>query len=248
MTKSQRGSAVRPSNVVPGFLAAGPVAGQLPYPMMPAGTQRVIRAALRHAWSIVRARAAKNELPTAPEAQVTTILQFTLNELLDDESEPVPGFSSNHFETVERGAEVVNYDGTRLEKRPDLRFRLQGRTPRVPDRTHYGLFVECKLLDSSHPLRLYASNGILRFVNGDYAWAMPHGLMLAYVRGTTPTRTDLMRLLEDSKAQLNVLNSVLDTPEGEEIVQSLHARTWQYPASTNPPGPIELTHLWLSLS
>jgi len=235
------------SNVVPGFLATGPASSQLPYPTMPVGAQRVIRTALRHAWSVVRDHDSLNKLATASEPQITTVLQFALNELLDDESEPVPGFSSNYFETIERGAEVVNYNGTRLEKRPDLRFRLQGRIPRVSDRTHYGLFVECKLLDSSHPLRLYGSNGIRRFVNGDYAWAMSHGLLLAYVRDATLTWADLLRLLDNHRVEYNVLDRT-EASQGEDVARSHHGRAWQYPSSPHPPGSIELAHLWLSLS
>lgn len=214
---------------------------------MPVGAQSVIRTALRHAWSVVCARDSRNKLATAPESQITTVLQFALNELLDDESEPVPGFSSNFFETIERGAEVVNYNGAHLEKRPDLRFRLQGRIPRVSDRTHYGLFVECKLLGSSHPLHLYGSNGIRRFVTGDYAWAMPHGLLLAYVRDAALTWADLLRLLDNHKVEYNVLDRT-EAREGEDVARSHHGRTWQYPSSPIPPGPIELVHLWLSLS
>ena len=233
------------ASVAPGFLASGPTVGQLPYPMLPLAAQRVVHAALRYAWNAVQARTPSHELTSATEPQITTILQFALNELLDDDNEPIAGFSSNYFETVERGAEMVNYNGTRLEKRPDLRFRLQGRIPHVRDRTHYGLFVECKLLDATHPLRRYVADGVQRFVSGDYGWAMPHGAMVAYVRAGGPARSDLIRLLNEKKVDYSVVTAVemLD----EELVRSTHERRWQYPSS-DAPGPIDLTHVWLSLS
>lgn len=239
-----------PSSLVPGFLATGPVPGQFPYPTMPPRVQRVVRAALRHAWNSVQSRAEEHGLSSATEPQITTVLQLALNEMLDDDDEPVPGFSSNYFETVERGAEMVNYSGAKLEKRPDLRFRMQGRIPFVSDRTHYGIFVECKLLDASHPMRLYAANGILRFVNGDYAWAMPHGMMLAYVRSGAPTQDDLIAYLKNGDVEYSVVDVIQGSPPdgGEVLLRSVHERQWQYPSTANPPGPIELTHIWLSLS
>jgi hypothetical protein len=177
------------------------------------------------------------------------VLQLALNELLDDEEEPVSGFSSELFETVERGAEVVNYSGMKLEKRPDLRFRMQGRIPSVSDRTHYGMFVECKLLDATHSLRLYAVNGVLRFVQGDYAWAMPHGMMLAYVRSSAPTHDDLITFLKKGRAEYSVVDTSHGSPEDvDEFVRSVHDRLWMYPSPASSPGQIELIHVWLRLS
>lgn len=102
------------SRLVPGFLATGPSSSILPHPPLPEGAQRVVCAALRHAWSIVRANAAVGELEIAAEPELTATLQMTLNHLLDDDTEPVPGFSANDFELVERGAESANYSGVRL--------------------------------------------------------------------------------------------------------------------------------------
>lgn len=239
-----------PSNLVPGFLAAGPATGRLPYPPLPLSVQRVVRDAVRHAWQAVRLRAADKGLRDATEPQITTMLQLVLNQILDDDNEPVPGFSSNYFETVERGAEMVNYDGSMLEKRPDLRFRLQGPVPDVPDRTHFGLFVECKLLDNSHPLRLYAAQGIQRFVSGEYAWAMRHAMMLAYVRFGGAHPNDLVTLLNNDPVEWGVASVNHDSPptHAEDLVRSFHDRPWQYPQSAASPGPIELIHVWLSLS
>ncbi|HET8798150.1 MAG TPA: hypothetical protein VFO89_10710, partial [Thermoanaerobaculia bacterium] len=218
MPKLRRGSAAMPpGSLVAGFLAAGPIVGRLPYPMMPPGAQRVVRAALRHVWAGLDARA-EQRLSSATEPEITTILQSALNQLLDDESEPVPGFSSSYFETVERGAEMVSYDGKHIEKRPDLRFRLQGRIPAVHDRTHYGLFAECKLLDTLPSLSLYASKGILRFVKGEYAWAMPHGMMVGYLRAGELTRADLVHFLNRRKTEYNVVIAAEAGENEEELV------------------------------
>lgn len=235
-------------SLVPGFLAAGPPGGALPFPAFPAAAQQVVRVALRHAWRGVQAQCDPGVLEVATEPQITGVLQLVLNTMLDDESEPVPGFTSNYFETVERGPETLNYDGTHLEKRPDLRFTLQGRIPHVHDRTHYGLFVECKLVDATHPLSRYGNDGILRFVKGEYAWAMTHGLMLGYIRGTAPMLPELVAFLGAKSAVYHVTSTATDATEGEGLVRSSHKRSWQYPTTSTSPGPIELVHIWLSMN
>ena len=63
-------------------------------------------------------------------------------------------------------------------------FRLRGDddTARVIS-TQNGLFVECKPVDAAHPPGGdYCDAGLIRFVNGDYAWAMQESLMVGYVR------------------------------------------------------------------
>ena len=217
---------------------------------MPESAQRVVRAALRHAWSIVRANAATGELETATEPELTATLQMILNQMLDDETEPVPGFSANDFELIERGAESVNYSGLRLEKRPDLRFRLHSAIPRIRDRTHYGLFVECKIVDRNHPVRNYAAEGIQRFVEGDYAWAMPHAMMVAYVRDTSASLDDVVAFLSKDGSRYAVTEVELSSLSAEPtpMLRSVHSRSWQYLASPNSPGPIALVHVWLGLN
>jgi hypothetical protein len=238
------------SSLVQGFLATGPSSTALPHPAIPERVQCIVRAALRHAWNMVRANAAVGELETAAEPELTVTLQMMLNHLLDDDTEPVPGFSANEFEIVERGAESVNYNGTRLEKRPDLRFRLHSPAPRIRDRTHYGIFVECKIVDNKHPVRRYVMEGVQRFIDGDYAWAMPHGMMVAYMRDTNANLNEVVALLNNAGSLYAVTEVELSTlpAESAPTLRSVHSRSWRYLASPNPPGPIELVHVWLSLN
>ena len=66
------------------------------------------------------------------------------------------------------------------DKDPDLWFRLRSdEEPTTVLSTHDGLFVECKPVDNSHPVRSdYCDKGLLRFIVGDYAWAMQDALMV----------------------------------------------------------------------
>lgn len=120
--------------------------------------------------------------------------------------------------------------------------------PRIRDRTHYGLFVECKIVDSNHPVRNYAAEGIQRFIEGDYAWAMPHAMMVAYVKDTGMSVDDVVAFLSKVGSRYAVTEIELSRLSTEPTLRSVHSRSWQYLASPNPPGPIELIHVWLSLN
>jgi len=79
---------------------------------------------------------------------------------------------------ISRGRESINYDGSKLEKRPDLSIHLTSRFSRL------SLVVECKLLDSKNKksIDLYCDQGLARFIDGQYAWYAREAFMLAYVR------------------------------------------------------------------
>ena len=84
-------------------------------------------------------------------------------------------------------------------------------------------------------------------MEGEYAWAMAHGIMVASVRADGPTRADLVSFLNDRKIEYSVINAA-EAGDDEELVESGHERPWQYPSSGSTPGPIELIHIWLSLT
>ena len=117
------------------------------------------------------------------EEKITEKLQRVLNEPSNGRHRAAPGMRS--FETVNRGAKVSAIDG-RIELMPDLVFRppvLHG----VRNRSDWGFFVECKIVDGPKSIGLYCTEGVARFVNGEYCAWMPSGALLAYVRdGSQP--------------------------------------------------------------
>ena len=235
-----------------GFLAAGPPPPVLPYPPLPPALQRVIRAAIGAAWGIVLREISDGRCDGSGEVSITIELERALNHLLNEEPSLVPGFSARIFETLVRGGEVVNYDRTSVEKRPDLTFRPAGPAPSGVERSHYGMFVECKLLDATHNTRAYGDNGIMRFVRGEYAWAMPHAMMIGYVATGAHRAEDFPQLLgtDRTRYQLDgnpVLVEVANSPR-EVTMTSTHTRTWRYPRSNGDPGAVEILHYWLGLS
>ena len=86
--------------------------------------------------------------------------------------------------------------------------------------------------------------GLIRFVNGDYAWAMQDALMVGYVTGHYS--------FEKLESVLNKNDSAnLKTNYHSEIVPSIyrsnHNRELELPESFGLACQISVTHLWLQL-
>ncbi len=219
----------------------------MPYPRFEPGFLAIVNHALIWAWTTLRQCSSDEHLRVASEVEITEAMQTILNQAMNDAAAPVAGFTAAYFETMERGGEITNFDGTKLEKRPDLRFRLRGRH-NVSDRLQYAFFVECKIVDSTHSVPRYCDDGLTRFIRGDYAWAMPHAMMLAYVRSGRRSVQALKEFLEADRSHYGVTSvSAPEIAGALESVESVHNRTWRYPVSSTDPGPIELHHLWLFL-
>ncbi|MDA8429213.1 MAG: hypothetical protein M0T70_08145 [Geobacteraceae bacterium] len=127
---------------------------------------------------------------------------------------------------------------------PDIFFDLKReKAPVLSDQD--GLFVECKPVDSKHPVSsCYCQMGLIRFVNGDYAWAMQDALMVGYVTGHYS--------FEKLESVLNKNDSAnLKTNYHSEIVPSIyrsnHNRELELPESFGLACQISVTHLWLQL-
>jgi hypothetical protein len=126
-------------------------------------------------------------LASAGENQITERLEDYLENRIRNRGE-VDGFDNNYFGPVSRGSEVVNYNGIKISKKPDLILKLR-REDRVDwDQRQDALFAECKPVDKKHLLKDHYCaagkdcTGIERFVIGDYAWAMEEALMIGYIR------------------------------------------------------------------
>lgn len=140
---------------------------------------------------------------------------------------------------------IMNYDGTQLEKRPDLSLCLT--RPRSP----FNLEVECKLID--HPngktVKMYADKGLSRFLNGEYAWAAREAIMLGYVCDGSTIDVRLTPFLSTHKQSGSDPYSTEELPASvgiqNNLARSIHARNFSYPLHPSSPGPIGVWHLWL---
>lgn len=144
---------------------------------------------------------------------------------------------------------MINFDGSRLEVKPDLSIQLTDRRALLP------LIVECKLIDnaSKKTVRLYGTKGLVRFVKGDYAWYAQEAIMLAYVRDGSTIMSCLMPHLEkhlgkDSYGHCTEQLPELDTRVPQDLARSRHRRSFPYQEPNGEPGPITVWHLWLAPS
>ena len=189
------------------------------------------------------------DLKSAGEIQITERLVLELNRLVNLDPPEVMGFSAALLETITRGGELRSFDGTSLEKRPDLVFRRQGVLPGFL-RDFCGLFVECKVVDSAHPVHLYGGQGIARFVHGEYAWAMSTGMLVGYARNEHALPKSLADHLQShgdkyhTKAGSLTLEYAI--PEGAVCV-TLHGKPWTY-GNGQAPGEIRLSHMWFTIA
>jgi len=215
-----------------------------PYPALPSQVIRVIEQAICVGLGHVKTQY-QMQIPAAPETQITSWLSEVLA-LMWQSGSTVSGFDANTYQLPHLDATVRNFDGTSYSGRPDLRFYLQGGVSNcVVDAPYqYAWFCECKLLDSQHSsqtLHSYITQGVQRFEMGQYAWAMPHAQMLAYVREPHSANYLPSQYLVPRFQKKGVRHQL----DGN-VVSSTHARLFSL-ANGKPPGNIELRHLWFKL-
>jgi hypothetical protein len=224
---------------------------RLPHPEIGLPVLLIVESALCAAWGVLRTypRAGFN-LVTAHEDAVT----LELHEALLDEvfkKGIVEGFDSGLFATVEREPKIRNYDYRHPDKMPDLLVRLVGRPPGVRN-TQDGLFIECKPVDSNHAVSgHYCNKGLIRFVRGDYAWAMPIATMVGYAKDGYTISAKLLPALRGWPPGVKTSSVPHPCPHSKASVTSEavqvteHARSFQYPETNQSPPDITIRHLWL---
>ena len=246
------------SAVKSGFftLGVGPDLYDLPHPRLGLPVILLIRRVLLRAFELLREQ--NFNLAAATEDQVTAALRSTIENRLRQTGE-VRGFNTRTFEFVVRQGQWQNASGTILTKTPDLFFKLRdddSRRDRVLSEFD-GLFVEAKPTDAAHPAgSKYCDDGLIRFVRGDYAWAMQEGMMLAYTRdGRTisghliPAMNEASRMTSLATIQLPQVCPVTgaaDCPEAEAVHISHHRRNFEWPHGKGSATDITVYHLWHS--
>ena len=183
-------------------------------------------------------------IASADEPEVTALLQAVLNRLIEENI-----LWGQLVRCVVRGGESISFDGSHLEKRPDLSIYLTERT------RHFPLVVEAKILDgaNSKTVATYCNHGLLRFVEGEYAWGNREAFMLGYVRDGSSIDTKLRPRLAKAMT-LNPRPYLVEAlpihvgSGGLDLSYTRHSREFVYvsQAPPNSPGPISLWHLWLS--
>lgn len=210
----------------------------------------MVEEALCVAWDLLRTHPHSGfDLLSATE-DVTT---FELYKLLYDgvfNKGLVDGFDRQLFTVVTRESKVCNYDGSKLDKMPDMLVGLYGRNVFKPSQDW--LFVECKPVDPNHSIGGdYCDKGIIRFVRGEYAWAMTEALMIGYARnGYTISSKLATALISPVKNWFTVMAPYpckrSKPGKNSEVVHiSRHSRTYSYVETGQQAPDIMLRHLWL---
>jgi hypothetical protein len=180
-----------------GFFTHG-VEYTLPHPQIPQRTVLLIAEVIKKAWQLLEEEPPSDfHIQLADEDTITQVLVETIENRLRKTGD-IHGFNCALFGKVIREPKITNFDKAHPDKMPDIFFDLRREhLPIMSDQD--GLFVECKPVDIKHPiLSHYCNKGLVRFVNGDYAWAMQDALMVGYVKG----RYSFMKLasaLDDDK-------------------------------------------------
>lgn len=239
-----------------GFFTLGvpPERYHLPHPCLGFPVILLIRRVLLRAFELLREQS--YNLAAASEDQVTAALRSTIENNLRQSGE-VSGFNKRRFETVIRQGQWANYDGTRLTKTPDLFFKLRDdeSEPRPVLSEFEGLFVEAKPVDDTHAAgNRYCDDGLIRFVRGDYAWAMQDAMMLAYVRnGRTiaghliPAMSETVRMTSLATVQLpegHLSAAAAASSDAETVHTSRHRRAFPWPDGKGIATEITVYHLW----
>jgi hypothetical protein len=205
----------------------------LPHPAVPLSVFLVVEAALRATWELMLTKPRgtfrlerENEDPTTCE-----LCERLCNEVFNRKI--VEGFDRTLFSKPTREPKVTNYNGQTIDKMPDLALDLVDRPPvRVPAQDW--LFIECKPVRRGRSIgEHYCKRGVIRFVDGDYAWAMQEALMVGYADEGYTIADKLAPALRKRGSTVRTLTPPIPCPRSQ-------ATNWSEPAP-----PIHLRHLWL---
>jgi hypothetical protein len=239
-----------------GFFTLGvlPSDYNLPHPSLSLPVILLIRRVVCVAFNLLRE--ANHPLSLLTEDQVTAKLRAIIESRLRQTGE-VPGFNDQFYECVTRQTATANFDGRKLNKCPDLCFRLRNENnlKRKVLSEYDSLFVECKPVDAKHPVgSKYCDDGLVRFVLGDYAWAMQDAMMIAYARdGRTISghlipamkeRSRIKRLRTFQLPKPHKRSSKGPSDEAETVHISKHRRRFFWPDKKGRATDITVYHSW----
>ncbi|EMX8451029.1 TPA: hypothetical protein L3996_002575 [Pseudomonas aeruginosa] len=218
---------------------------------IPLSLMTVVENALSMAWRRLLDDVEKGafSICQSTEDVITERLYMILGELDSAGDDAVPGLSL--LQTPAREGNIRNFNGDHLDKQPDLTFRPIRNLIPSSNTVPTAIFIECKPVDSVHPLiSTYCRSGLMRFINGDYAWGVDRAMMVGYVRNICALPGGLFTAFSDpllsSELGLNgQLEPLPNTAAGDAVHQSLHWRCFLVPEASAPAGKISINHLWL---
>lgn len=209
-----------------------------PFPAFGDDIVQKIEQAICVAWKLL-ALSGNLDLTSASEKAITAALQESIVDVLNNAY--VDGFVPEIFQQPARDPSVVDYSRERLEKKPDLAFFISSAKPLSVNK---GLFFECKPIGNVGTY--LGHDGLQRFCDGRYAWAMPHAGMIGYVQRKTAPLTAQDAIQTNIRDGTLVVESHFGDPKAayHPIWVSVHARNFKL-LNGNAPGSIVVRHIWL---
>ena len=203
---------------------------------------QILAEGLQQAFNDIRVHA-PTTVTRGDEPEVTALMQARLIRMIREDP-----LWQHLVVWVGRGEESISFDGSHLEKRPDLSIILSATDRPFP------LIAEAKILDTSarKTIALYCEKGIRRFVVGEYAWGNREAFMIGYVRDGSSIKPTLTAGLS-SAADLHPGHYLVESlpvpvgPDSIDLACTRHGRDFVYIGQQPPnePGSISIWHLWL---
>lgn len=226
-----------------GFFTSG-VEYTLPHPVI---SQRIILllcTVIKRAWQLLKEQPPDEFiLESADEDTITQMLVEIIEDRLRKNGE-VDGFDNALFGKVGREPKITNFNKEHPDKMPDILFDLKREILPILS-SQDGLFAECKPVDRDHPvLSCYCNKGLIRFVNGDYAWAMQDALMVGYIKGPYSFKK-LASVFDNTKYKTTFKTANHSITDDPIIYRSNHKRDFKWLENRGQACPISVTHLWM---
>lgn len=229
----------------------------LPYPRFSGTHIALIENAIREGWQLLLAdpQAYQCDLKHHREDIITDALVRVINVARDvDESGQIFSQLAETFQPIRQNSGYRNAEGT-IIKSPDFAFHPIIRRPGL-SAEYFALFIESKVIDThdgkQQSTGLYFRKGVSRFLSGEYAWAMPQGMMIGYVRDGADCLESMNYYLRGKKTQIK--HGVVRQPKYAKppnpipkVVVTMHERSAPEGSPRKPVGHIEIRHLWLSV-
>lgn len=227
-----------------GFFTHG-IEYTLPHPRIPQRTILLLCTVIKRGWQLLEEKPPSGfKFQFSDEDTITQLLVEIIENRLRKNGE-IDGFNSVLFGKVSREPKITNFDKEHPDKMPDIFFDLKrGNLPVLSDQD--GLFVECKPVDRNHTvLSCYCKKGLIRFVNGDYAWAMQDALMVGYITKTYSFNNLASVLNAKNSAELKTMDH--SEMVGFQLYRSKHDREFEWSEDRGKACCISVSHLWLSV-
>ncbi len=228
-----------------------PEAYRLPHPRLPLATILLVRRVVMHAFAVLRSR--NFAFTTAKEDEITIALVGVIENDLR-KAGTVRGFNRQTFDQVLRHKPVENYNFVHPQKAPDICFKLRDDQEYTLS-VHNALFIECKPVDADHAAGGdYCDKGLVRYIIGDYAWAMQDALMIGYSRQRRSLETHLIPAMSTTARQQSLKTTEMPIPlslsaaagddQTETLHRSIHERDFPWPDDKGSASSIRVYHSW----